>query len=87
MNTRRIIRGSLREITIPIRRSRHLRLSFALLFLMAGLLSQSAKAAEDNAPSRLQCEAMQEPLGIDISHPRLSWLLQDFEARCPADGV
>lgn len=30
-----------------------------------------------NAPANLQCEAMTDPLGIDILRPRLSWQLQD----------
>ena len=34
-------------------------------------------AFEGNAPAHLECEGMQEPLGIDIVHPRLSWQLQD----------
>jgi alpha-L-rhamnosidase len=34
-------------------------------------------AFEGNGPAHLQCEGMQEPLGIDIPHPRLSWQLQD----------
>jgi len=52
-------------------------LSLALLFLTAGPLSHNALAFDGNAPSHLQCESMQEPLGIDITHPRLSWQLQD----------
>ncbi len=51
--------------------------SLALLFLMAGPLSHNALAFDGSAPSHLQCESMQEPLGIDITHPRLSWQLQD----------
>ena len=33
--------------------------------------------AQSNAPANLHCEAMQQPLGIDIAHPRLSWQMQD----------
>ena len=40
-------------------------------------MSLAALAFEGNAPAHLQCEGMQEPLGIDITHPRLSWQLQD----------
>ena len=41
------------------------------------MLSAGALAFDGNAPAHLQCEGMQEPLGIDITHPRLSWQLQD----------
>ena len=56
---------------------RRLALTFVLLFLVNGLLSSPASAFDGHAPDHLQCEAMQEPLGIDIAHPRLSWQLQD----------
>ena len=62
------------------KRSNHLlgfALTFALVFLLGGPLSSPAAAFDDNAPAHLQCEGMQEPLGIDIVHPRLSWQLQD----------
>ena len=49
----------------------------ALLFLTAGPLSHHVLAFEGNAPGHLQCEGMQDPLGIDIIPPRLSWQLQD----------
>ncbi len=49
----------------------------ALLFLTAGLLSNNALAFDGNSPGHLQCESMAEPLGIDLTHPRLSWQLQD----------
>jgi len=49
----------------------------AFLLLAAGFISQSALASEGKAPVHLQCEGMQEPLGIDIVDPRLSWQLQD----------
>jgi alpha-L-rhamnosidase len=55
------------------------RLAFSLtvLLLMSGPLSLLASAFDGNAPAHLQCEAMAEPLGIDIAQPRLSWQLQD----------
>ena len=56
---------------------RRLGLRFVLLFLANGLLSSPASAFAGHVPHRLQCEAMQEPMGIDIAHPRLSWQLQD----------
>ena len=48
-----------------------------LLFLVSGPLSSGAAAFDGNAPDHLLCEAMREPLGIDIAQPRLSWQLQD----------
>src|SRR6266851_10363202 len=74
---RRMIRTSLREIRAKIRCKRHLGLPSALLFLAIGMFSTTGLAFENNAPSHLQCEAMREPLGIDITTPRLSWQLQD----------
>ena len=72
-----MISASLRAIRARIRCYRDLRLSSALLLLAVGLFSTSRLAFQSNAPSHLQCEAMQEPLGIDITTPRLSWQLQD----------
>jgi len=71
------VRASLRAMRASIQCHRDLRLSSALLLLAVGLFSASGLAFESNAPSRLLCEAMQEPLGIDITSPRLSWRLQD----------
>src|SRR5713226_10407511 len=51
--------------------------TLALLFLVNGPLSSHASAFDGKAPDHLQCEAMREPLGIDVAHPRLSWQLQD----------
>ena len=45
--------------------------------LVLSLILPWLASAQANAPARLQCEAMQEPLGIDIVHPRLSWQMQD----------
>jgi alpha-L-rhamnosidase len=52
--------------------------TLALLFLVNGPLSPRASAFEGNAPDHLQCEGMQEPLGIDITHPRFSWQVRDL---------
>jgi len=49
---------------------------FALLGLI-NLSSPTILSAQVGAPTHLQCEAMQEPLGIDITQPQLSWWLQD----------
>ena len=72
-----MISASLREIRANLNCYCGLRFSSALLFLAVGLFSTNGLAFESNAPSHLQCEAMQEPLGIDITTPRLSWQLQD----------
>lgn len=44
-----------------------------LLFLLAGGLFTIAQTVE---PAALTCEYLTNPLGIDISHPRLSWQVQ-----------
>ena len=49
----------------------------AFWLLITGTLALPATAFDANLPNHLQCEGMQEPLGIDIPHPRLSWQLQD----------
>jgi len=72
-----VISASLREVRPNPSFYRGRRLCSALLFLGIGLFSTSGLAFQSNAPSHLQCEAMQEPLGIDITAPRLSWQLQD----------
>jgi alpha-L-rhamnosidase len=51
-------------------------LQFGLLLFLA-LSFCSAYASESGAPAQLKCEAMREPLGIDIVHPKLSWQIQD----------
>jgi alpha-L-rhamnosidase len=70
-----MISASLREIGASIRC--YLRLSSALLILAVGLFPANLLAFQSNAPIHLQCEALQEPLGIDITNPRLAWQLQD----------
>jgi len=48
------------------------------LILLTGILpSAHASTTENGAPAKLLCQAMQEPLGIDVVHPHLSWQLQD----------
>ena len=47
------------------------------LFLMLGFVLPGLAAAENSPPAHLRCEAMPEPLGIDVAHPILSWQLQD----------
>ena len=56
---------------------RRLIFSFSILLLLCGPMSLVSLAFEGSAPAHLQCEGMEEPLGIDIVHPRLSWHLQD----------
>ena len=50
---------------------------FALALLLVVSAPGPLFAFDSSAPDHLQCEAMREPLGIDISHPRLSWQLHD----------
>ena len=57
------------------KRTGHLFLALSLLLVVGG--PRSLFAFDGEAPDHLQCEGMQEPLGIDISHPRLSWQLRD----------
>jgi alpha-L-rhamnosidase len=45
-----------------------------ILFILAFVLPAMAQAS---APAQLRCEAMNEPLGIDIAKPILSWQIQD----------
>ena len=47
------------------------------LILTARLGNAQISAAPNSAPTNLLCEAMQEPLGIDIVHPRLSWQMRE----------
>ena len=52
--------------------------SLALLFLTAApFLPQCAGFRGRGTQLVFRCEGMTEPLGIDITHPRLSWQLQD----------
>src|SRR5579859_1676310 len=44
------------------------------------LLNGSALQAEIGAPTHPRCESMDNPLGIDVVHPRFSWWMQN-EAR------
>src|SRR6266852_387551 len=57
------------------RRTGYLFLTLSMLLVVSG--PRSLLAFDADAPDHLQCEAMQEPLGIDISHLRLSWQLHD----------
>src|SRR6266403_3176360 len=72
-----VISASLREIRANLSCYAGVRLSSMLLVLAVGLFSSNGWAFQSNAPGHLQCEGMQEPLGIDITAPRLSWQLQD----------
>ena len=55
---------------------------FALLFLLAGGLV--AQAAGINI-SRLRCEHLVNPLGIDVVQPRLGWELDSSVPGTAAD--
>src|ERR1700680_3218406 len=71
------VRTSSPSVRTGINCLHRLAFALALLFLTAGSLSHPVLALEGNAPGHLQCESMPEPLGIDITQPRLSWQLQD----------
>jgi alpha-L-rhamnosidase len=45
------------------------------LLAVAAVFGQ-AVAAEPAAPSRLRCEYLDNPMGIDMPHPRFSWVLE-----------
>lgn len=54
----------------------------SMSFLLGALVFSSplvfgSSPAGDHSPTDLQCEALREPLGIDVTLPRLSWLPQD----------
>ena len=49
-----------------------------LCFALTGECTNAQTSmAPGSAPTNLLCEAMREPLGIDILHPRLSWQMRD----------
>jgi alpha-L-rhamnosidase len=47
------------------------------MVLSASVHSSFAAASEMLPPSHLRCGSLQDPLGIDITRPQLSWQLQD----------
>src|SRR6516225_6154096 len=51
--------------------------SLGLLVLLAIVHSSFGSASATLLPSHLRCESLEEPLGIDITRPQLSWQLQD----------
>lgn len=53
-----------------------------ILLALAGLLGPriiSAQTTSDLAPDRLRCEYKVDPLGIDVTRPRLSWIVTSKE--------
>ncbi len=55
-------------------------IAIAIVFLIVFSLSTTgllATGVEAKPPVQLKCEFMREPLGIDVTSPRLSWQLQD----------
>ncbi|MBN9383879.1 MAG: glycoside hydrolase family 78 protein [Chitinophagaceae bacterium] len=51
---------------------------YALLFLLSlSVTSEILAAVPPCQPVYLRCEYLVDPLGIDVSHPRLSWRLDD----------
>ena len=73
----------LARIFLSVGSLQKLALSLTVFALLTCMLSVRALAFDGNAPAQLQCEAMQEPLGIDITHPRLSWQMQDSIGAAP----
>jgi len=61
-----------------------------LLALSAGLLPALVQSAEaDQASLRvddLRCEYLVNPLGIDVTRPRLSWKLESIDAKARGQG-
>src|SRR5262249_28735543 len=55
----------------------YLGLVLFVIFSLLLIFAPSSFAAESGSPTHLQCEAMKEPLGIDIPHPRFSWWMND----------
>ena len=51
-------------------------LKAALLFLPALVQKEMLHAQPTLNPARLQCEYLENPLGIDAAQPRLSWQLE-----------
>lgn len=51
-----------------------------LLFVTPVFFYSAAMQAQDCKPVKLQCEYIVNPLGIDATHPRLSWQLADTRA-------
>jgi alpha-L-rhamnosidase len=47
------------------------------LIMMLGMVLPVLGFGQAKPPAQLRCEAMAEPLGIDVPHPILSWQLQD----------
>lgn len=54
------------------------RIPYLLALILVGILANGQTAMNSSsAPAALLCEAMQEPLGIDIIHLRLSWQMKE----------
>ena len=66
---------------------RRLIVSLPLFLLLCGPMSLVTLAFEGNAPAHLQCEGMQEPLGIDIISSPTLVAAPGFQAWRPAGGV
>jgi alpha-L-rhamnosidase len=64
------VSGNLTNVTKPA--------VFAILALLP-LVSFAAPQAASLAPARLRCEYRVDPLGIDVSRPRLEWIVQPVD--------
>jgi alpha-L-rhamnosidase len=54
-----------------------LKFSFTCLVLSIGLFSQKITAQTSANAINLNCEHLYNPLGIDVTNPRLTWMLDD----------
>ncbi|MGE4587394.1 MAG: hypothetical protein AB7D05_08645, partial [Mangrovibacterium sp.] len=56
--------------------NRRMKWKVVLVFLLSGMLTPAVLLAETTLrPVSLLCEMLENPLGIDVQHPRLSWQL------------
>src|SRR6516165_1171293 len=72
-----ILGGIMKRASKPSRCICEIVSSLGLMVLSASVHSSFAAASEMLPPSHLRCGSLQDPLGIDITRPQLSWQLQD----------
>ncbi|RZF59491.1 alpha-L-rhamnosidase [Sphingobacterium corticibacterium] len=48
-----------------------------IALMLFGLLFSTAVLAKNGKPVQLKCEYLTDPIGIDISNPRLTWKMED----------
>lgn len=52
-----------------------------VLLVFASLFSSGTEVTASLRPENLRCEYAEDPLGIDIVQPRLSWMLVSTEPK------